>query len=91
VWRRWLDNDPLTLVRQNNRVFATRQRVYLEGAAQDEYAANIGARKIYETLRPTSIPCVFYEPPGHHADQVPERLARGVAWVFERPLPAMPK
>lgn len=91
VWQRWLDNDPLTLVRRNRRAFAARQRVYLEGAAQDEYAANVGARKIYETLRPTSIPCVFFEPPGHHADHVPERLARGVAWVFERPLPAMPK
>jgi S-formylglutathione hydrolase FrmB len=86
VWQRWLDNDPLTVVRKNPNAFSPDQAVYLEGAAQDQYAANIGARKIYEVLRTRAARCTFYEPPGHHADHVRERLERGLEWVFNRPL-----
>jgi S-formylglutathione hydrolase FrmB len=87
VWQRWLDNDPLTIVQKNPRAFSIHQSVYLEGAAQDEYSANIGARKIYEVLQAVgTIRCTFYEPPGHHADHVRERLQRGLAWVFGQPL-----
>ncbi len=87
IWQRWLDNDPLTLVKKDPLAFSPGQSVYLEGAAQDEYSANIGARKIFEVLQTEPIRCTFYEPPGHHGDHVPERLQRGLAWVFGRPLP----
>ena len=86
VWQRWLDNDPLTLVKKNPQVFATNQIIYLEGAAQDEYSANIGARTINEALSNHLGRHVFYEPSGRHSDRVPERLQRGLNWVFERPL-----
>ena len=86
VWQRWLANDPLTIAQQNPRAFGANQAVYLEGAAQDEYLANIGARKIFEVLRARSARCTFYEPPGHHSDRVGERLQRGLAWVFNCPL-----
>ena len=86
VWQRWLDNDPLTIVEKNSGAFAANQAVYLEGAANDEYSANIGARKIYEVMRSRESRCTFYEPPGHHSDHVRERLQRGLAWVFNRPL-----
>lgn len=86
VWQRWLDNDPLTIVQKNPRAFSARQSVYLEGAAQDEYSANIGARKIFETLQSRPARSTFYEPPGHHSDHVRERLQRGLEWVFNRPL-----
>ena len=86
VWRRWLANDPLTIVRKNPHAFAAGQAVYLEGAAQDEYSANIGARKIFEVLQARPSRTTFYEPPGHHSDHVRERLARGLEWVFNRPL-----
>lgn len=86
VWRRWLDNDPLTIVRKNPNAFLAGQAIYLEGAAHDEFSANIGARKIYEVLRERPARCAFYEPPGHHSDHVQARLERGVAWVFEKPL-----
>lgn len=86
VWRRWLDNDPLTLVKRNPQVFAAGQMLYLEGAAQDEYSANVGARKINEALSRHPGRHVFYEPPGRHSDHVPERLQRGLNWVFEKPL-----
>ena len=86
VWQRWLENDPLTIVEKNPHAFGVNQSVYLEGAAQDEYAANIGARKIYEVLKTRPARCTFYEPPGHHSDHVQERLERGLAWVFGRPL-----
>ncbi|HEV2691675.1 MAG TPA: alpha/beta hydrolase-fold protein [Verrucomicrobiae bacterium] len=86
VWQRWLDNDPLTVVRKNPHAFSPAQMIYLEGAAQDQYSANIGARKIYEVLQTRSSRCTFYEPPGHHADHVRERLQRGLQWVFDRPL-----
>lgn len=85
VWQRWLANDPLTIVEKHAHAFAAGQAVYLEGAAQDEYKANIGAAAIYEVLRRRAGRCTFYEPPGHHADHVRERLERGLAWVFGKP------
>ncbi|HSY18192.1 MAG TPA: alpha/beta hydrolase-fold protein [Candidatus Acidoferrales bacterium] len=86
VWQRWLDNDPLTVVRKNPNAFSPEQKIYLEGAAQDQFAANIGARKIYEVLKLRTSRCTFYEPPGRHADHVRERLQRGLQWVFDHPL-----
>ncbi len=86
VWWRWLDNDPLTVVQRSRKAFSPAQKIYLEGAAQDQFAANIGARKIYEVLKQRSSPCTFYEPPGKHSDHVRERLQRGLEWVFDRPL-----
>ena len=85
IWQRWLDNDPLTIVRKNPDAFAAGQAIYLEGAAQDEFSANIGARKIFEVLESRPARCTFYEPPGHHADHIGERLQRGLEWVFKRP------
>lgn len=86
VWNQWLANDPLTLVTRNRHAFAPTQKIYLEGAAHDDYQANIGARKIYEVLAARHALCAFYEPPGHHNDHVLDRLQRGLAWVFNRPL-----
>ena len=86
VWQRWLDNDPLTIVLKDKRAFGTNQSVYLEGAAHDEFSANIGARKIFEVLRENPGRCTFYEPPGHHSDHLYQRLERGLAWVFDRPV-----
>jgi len=86
IWNQWLANDPLTIVTRNLRAFAKPQKIYLEGAAHDEYQANIGARKIYEVLAARHADCVFYEPPGRHSDHVLERLQRGLAWVFNQPL-----
>ena len=90
VWQRWLDNDPLTVVQRDAHAFGQGQVIYLDGAARDEYSANIGARKIYEVLLARPNPCAFYEPPGHHADHVRERLQRGLAWVLGGPVTDMP-
>ncbi len=87
VWQRWMDNDPLTLVQRNNNAFRAHQSVYLEGTAQDEFGANIGARKIYQVIRDRPGRCTFAEPAGRHSDHVPERLARGLVWVLDRPPP----
>jgi hypothetical protein len=84
AWQRWLDLDPLTLVRKNANAFAPAQRIYLDGAEHDEFGANIGARKIYEVLLPRQSPVTFYESPGHHSDHLPDRLARGLAWALEK-------
>ena len=86
VWHRWLDQDPLTVVQKNPRAFRPAQQIYLEGAAQDQFAANIGAREIYEVLKTRPARCTFYEPPGRHADHLRERLLRGLEWVFDKPL-----
>lgn len=82
AWQRWLDLDPLTLVRKNAGAFAPAQRIYLDGAEHDEFGANIGARKIHEVLRSRKSPVTFYESPGHHSDRLIERLVRGLSWVF---------
>lgn len=86
VWQRWLDNDPLTIAETNPRAFSRRQAVYLEGAAHDEYSANIGAREIYKAICDRPARCAFYEPPGRHGDHVPDRLERGLEWIWGRPL-----
>ena len=84
VWQRWLDADPLTLIRKNPNAFAPSQRVYLDGAEHDEFLANIGARNMHAVLRDRPSPVTFYESPGGHSDRLPERLCRGVKWVLER-------
>jgi S-formylglutathione hydrolase FrmB len=85
IWQRWLDNDPLTIVRNHPDAFAASQAIYLEGAAKDEFSANIGARKIFDLLQSRPARCTFYEPPGHHTDHLTGRLQRGLEWVFNRP------
>ncbi len=62
--------------------FAPAQRIYLDGAEHDEFGANIGARKIHEVLRERKSPVTFYESPGHHNDDLIERLVRGLGWVL---------
>ena len=86
VWQRWLDNDPLTIVRKNPRAFAPGQSVYLEGAAHDQFLANVGAREIFEVLQTRPVRSTFYEPPGTHSDHLRDRLQRGLEWVFNRRL-----
>jgi len=82
AWQRWLDLDPLTIVRKNPDAFSPAQRIYLDGAEHDEFGANIGARKIHAVLRERKAPVEFHEPPGHHSDRLSERLVRGLQWIF---------
>ncbi len=86
VWQRWLDNDPFVIVWDHADAFAAAQRVYLNGAEQDEWGANIGARKIFEVLKSRPSPVTFYESPGLHADNLPDRLIRGLTWCWEEPV-----
>jgi S-formylglutathione hydrolase FrmB len=87
VWQRWLELDPLTLVRRRDDAFAPTQRVYLDGAEKDEFGANIGARKIQEELASRESPSIFFEAPGQHSDHIAARLIRGLAWALGKPLP----
>ena len=82
AWQRWLDLDPLQVVRKRADAFAPMQRIYLDGAEHDEFGANIGARKIHDVLRERKSPVTFYESPGHHSDRLAERLVRGLGWVL---------
>ena len=82
AWQRWLDLDPLHVVRRRADAFAPVQRIYLDGAEHDEFGANIGARKIHDVLRERKSPVTFYESPGHHSDHLAERLVRGLGWVL---------
>lgn len=82
VWQQWLDRDPLLVVQKDARAFDPDQRIYLDGAIRDEWGFNVSARKIYDLLRKRPAPVTFHEPPGGHSDHLPERLARGLAWVF---------
>jgi pimeloyl-ACP methyl ester carboxylesterase len=82
AWQRWLDLDPLHVVRRRADAFAPTQRIYLDGAEHDEFGANIGARKIHEVLRGRKSPVTFYESSGHHNDHLTERFVRGLGWVL---------
>jgi len=83
VWQRWLDLDPLLIVRGKKDAFSPAQRIYLDGSAQDEWGFNLSTRKIYDVLQPRGAHVTFHEPPGHHSDRIPERLARGLSWVLK--------
>ena len=82
TWARWLEADPLTLIRKNRDAFAASQRIYLDGAEHDEFLANLGARSMHAVLRERASPCEFYESPGGHSDHLPARLRRGLQWVL---------
>jgi enterochelin esterase family protein len=86
VWQQWLDKDPLLLVRKDAAAFAPDQRIYLDGASHDEWGFNVSARKIHDVLHERGATVTFNEPPGGHSDRVPERLARGLRWVFGKPI-----
>jgi S-formylglutathione hydrolase FrmB len=83
AWQRWLDLDPLVIVRGRQDAFAPTQRIYLDGPRHDEFGANVGTHKVYNVLKTRSSPTHFEEPPGSHAEQLPERLAQGLAWVLQ--------
>jgi S-formylglutathione hydrolase FrmB len=84
VWQRWIDADPLTIAQKNKNAFLPTQAIYLEGAAQDQYKANIGAKKIYEALQGQPCRTTFREPPGRHSDHAMDRLQAGIEWVLGR-------
>lgn len=86
VWQRWMENDPLTIVSKHRNAFRADQAICVEGPTQDSYKANVGAEKIYEVLRRRPARCTVYQPAGGHGDRVPERLERGLAWLFDRPM-----
>lgn len=90
VWQRWIALDPLTIVRRRADAFLPTQRIYLDGAKEDEFGANIGARKIFDELKKREVPATFYEAPGHHSDHLAERLVRGLTWVFGRAVDDLP-
>ena len=86
VWQRWLDNDPLTIVQRDLNAFGSSQQIYLEGPAQDDFKANIGAKAIYEAIKNRPSRTALYQPPGHHSSHLRERIERGMQWIFEKPL-----
>jgi len=84
VLQRWMDNDPTTIAAHNPHAFAVTQSIYLDGAAQDEYKANLGAKSVYDILSAEKFHCTFNEPPGHHTDHIAERLQHGLQWLSIR-------
>ncbi|MGB8166381.1 MAG: alpha/beta hydrolase [Chthoniobacteraceae bacterium] len=90
VWQHWLDKDPLLIIRQRTDAFAPDQRIYLDGGSHDEWGFNLSARKMFDVLRERPAPVTFYEPAGGHSDRVPERLIRGLTWVFGKPVTDLP-
>lgn len=85
VWAKWMAADPLSLVKRDPGAYRASQRIYLDGAAHDEFSANIGARKIYDVLKTRESPVTFCEPPGNHSDNLGERMIRGLEWIFRLP------
>lgn len=76
--------EPHRLVQKHRHTSRDKQAICVEGPTADRYQTNEGARKIYEALRTRLARCTFHEPVGKHGDPIPERLERGLAWVFGR-------
>lgn len=80
VWQRWLDADPVGILRKNPRAFSPDHRVYLDGAEHDEFLAQKGARVMRDLIAPPT-QVEFLETPGAHSDHMAARFARGMEWV----------
>lgn len=80
VWQRWLDADPVGILRKNPRAFSPDHRIYLDGAEHDEFLAQKGARVLRDLIAPPT-QVEFLETPGAHSDHMAARLARGMEWV----------
>jgi S-formylglutathione hydrolase FrmB len=80
VWQRWLDADPVGILRKNRHAFAPHHRVYLDGAEHDEFLAQKGARTLRDLIAPPT-QVEFLETPGAHSDHMAARFARGMEWV----------
>ncbi len=68
VWRRWLDQDPVTMLQNDSYVEALRQLklVYLDCGNQDEYALHYGARIFCQRLARLNVPYIYEEFDGGH-------------------------
>lgn len=86
VYNQWLDNDPAVLAERSKHPFARGQRVYLDGAAEDDFKANLGAQKVADNLKGKHVNFTLNFPPGHHSDHLWERIERGIRWVLHAPL-----
>ena len=85
VWKRWLAEDPVVIARKDPRVFAPKQRIYLDGAEHDSFGAQKGAPVLRDLVAPHT-QVEFYESPGGHSDHIEQRFARGIDWVFGQPV-----
>lgn len=85
VYEQWRNADPAVIAERSSRPFDPAQRVYLEGAAQDDFKANIGAQKVADNLKGKGVTFTTYFPPGHHSDHLEERIVRGISWVLGAP------
>jgi len=86
TYEQWRSADPAVIAGRLTRPFNRDQRVYLEGAAQDDFKANIGAQKVADNLKGKGVTFTTYFPPGHHSDHVEERVVRGISWVLGAPV-----
>ncbi|MDB6175846.1 MAG: yieL [Chthoniobacteraceae bacterium] len=91
VWAQWLALDPLEIIKERSIAFAPSQGIYLDGTTQDATLNNVAARHIYDALRNRHQPhCAHHEAPGDHMHALPQRLERGLSWVFGKPLKELP-
>ena len=86
TYEQWRNADPAVIAERSRKPFNTDQRVYVEGAAQDDFKANIGAQKVADNLKGKGLTFTTYFPPGHHSDHLEERVVRGISWVLGAPL-----
>jgi enterochelin esterase-like enzyme len=68
VWQRWLENDPLTLLQndQSSAALRSMKLVYLDCGNRDEYALHYGARLFCQRLTRLNIPHFYEEFDGGH-------------------------
>jgi enterochelin esterase family protein len=68
VWQRWLEQDPITMLRHDAYVEALHRMklVYLDCGNRDEYALHYGARSFCQHLAELNIPHLYEEFDGGH-------------------------
>ncbi len=68
VWQRWLEHDPITMLKNEQHVEALRQLklLYLDCGNRDEYGLHYGARIFSHRLQQLGVPYIYEEFNGTH-------------------------
>ena len=80
IWQRWLEHDPVTLVKTHRANLKRLAGIYFDHGRQDTIVSIEESRDLDKALAEAGIPHVYEEHGGNHLDLLPSRIS--VALLF---------
>jgi S-formylglutathione hydrolase FrmB len=74
VWQRWLEHDPVTLIKTHRANLKRLAGIYFDHGRSDSTVSVEDSRDLDKALTEAGIPHVYEEYDGGHGDQWPSRL-----------------